>query len=58
MNSDYPLVSATWLFDHFSDDNVVVLDATTQHAVVGEASKMLRQSPCLKVWRIDLNSAI
>ncbi|WP_027695804.1 sulfurtransferase [Vibrio litoralis] len=43
MNSDYPLVSATWLFDHFSDDNVVVLDTTTQHAVVGEALELPRQ---------------
>lgn len=43
MNSYYPLVSATWLFDHFSDDNIVVLDATTQHAVVGEALEMPRQ---------------
>ncbi|GLT14143.1 sulfurtransferase [Vibrio algivorus] len=43
MNSDYPLVSATWLFDHFSDDNIVVLDATIQHSVIGEALEMPRQ---------------
>lgn len=36
MNSAYPLVSPTWLFDHFSDDNVIILDATTEHAVAGE----------------------
>lgn len=43
MNSAYPLISATWLFDHFSDENLIILDATTQHAVVGEAIEMPRQ---------------
>lgn len=43
MNSAYPLISATWLFDHFSDENLIILDATTQHAVVGEALEMPRQ---------------
>lgn len=43
MNSAYPLISATWLFDHFSDENLVILDATTEHAVVGEPLEMPRQ---------------
>ncbi|MGO3800634.1 MAG: rhodanese-like domain-containing protein, partial [Vibrio casei] len=36
MNSTYPMISPTWLFDHFSDENLILLDATTTHAVVGE----------------------
>ncbi|WP_170066817.1 sulfurtransferase [Vibrio gangliei] len=43
MNSSYPLVSPTWLFDHFDDDNLVVLDATTAHAAAGEALQLPRQ---------------
>lgn len=43
MNSAYPLISATWLFDHFSDEKLIILDATTQHAVVGEVLEMPRQ---------------
>lgn len=43
MNASYPLVSATWLFDHFSEDNVIILDATMEHSAVGEALEVPRQ---------------
>ena len=36
MNSTHPMISPTWLFDHFSDDNLILLDATVEHSVVGE----------------------
>ncbi|OEF23278.1 sulfurtransferase [Vibrio rumoiensis] len=43
MNSAYPMISPTWLFDHFSDDNLILLDATTEHAVVGETLELPRK---------------
>ncbi|MBD1577130.1 sulfurtransferase [Vibrio sp. S11_S32] len=43
MNSTHPMVTPTWLFDHFSDDNVIVLDATTIDAVAGEALQGARR---------------
>lgn len=42
MNSAYPMISPTWLFDHFSDENLILLDATTIHAVVGEQLELPR----------------
>ncbi|MFV0576620.1 MAG: sulfurtransferase [Vibrio sp.] len=42
MNPRNPLVSASWLFDHLSDDNLILLDATTENSAVGEPLNLPR----------------